>query len=468
MADQPPPEASSPQGPESHEAWANTTKSLVGTAQTVTSELFEALKGTDALTGHKESAKFGMNGRPRNVDRGPQHAKVLDAKLEVTKAALNSVDGSAQRCSQIVSMLGHERQSKWAALKVVEWRLALRERRPKTELFRDHLQDHLESEKQTLEDSRKLLVSRAAEMKLSLEECEATKAALARCVRCMICFAETNPSPPKKEETSAPNSPAAANAEADPNGEGGDTLAEGSVTLKKPEIPTDVEGLIARAKPLHEMSLKHYLRMEKFINQQKAVCQKANEKVMAAFLKRTGENKELKENLEKQIHEMEEAMGTAEKSIERMKKDIEFFGHVELQPKVDSTRAIVEKLKVAKEELRNDLMQKVVSMRIDDCCRKITAERTMQPPESMPVAALLEGLGTKGKPPAGRKRPQMTKQHSSPAFVNGNIDSAASTAYTNGPPNVDSMASTATNLGRPASPAGLSSPLKAAATASLQ
>lgn len=189
---------------------------------------------------------------------------------------------------------------------------------------------------------------------------------------------------------------------------------------------------------------------------------------MASFLKRTGENKELKQGLESQIREMDEAMATAEKSITRMKKDIEFFGKVELQPKVDSTSAIVEKLKVAKQELVDDMLRKVVSMRIDDCCRKITPERTCQPPESMPVAALLDATGTKGKLPAGRKRPQnLQRQQSSPAFVNGNIDSAASTASTM-LPNVDSMASTATNLARPASPAGLSSPLKAAAAASLQ
>merc|ERR1719473_543735 len=120
---------------------------------------------------------------------------------------------------------------------------------------------------------------------------------------------------------------------------------------------------------------------------------------MASFRKRNAENKELKQGLEDQMHQMDEAMGTAEKSITRMKKDIEFFGKVELQPKVDSTSALVEKIKVAKQELVDDLLRKVVSMRIDDCCRKITAERTCQPPESMPVAAFLDAKGTKGKPP---------------------------------------------------------------------
>jgi len=458
-------EPSSPIGPESHEAWANTTKTLVGSAQNVTSELFEALKGTDALTAHKESPKLGTHGRPRNVDRGPHHAKVLDARLEVTKAALNSVEGSAQRCCQILAMLGHERQAKWAALKVVEWRLALRERRPKSELFRDHLQDALENEKKTLEDSRKVLVDRSAEVKMAVEDGEANKAALQRYVRFMIIAGETNPPPVKKDEASAPDSPAGAAPEADLNAEAAGE--EGSSVLKKPEVPTNLDGLIARAPPLHEMSLNLYFRGEKLIHAQRLICQRSNEKTLASFLKRAAETKELKQGLEAQVREMDEAMATAEKSITRMKKDIEFFSKVELQPKVDSTSALVEKLKVSKQELVDDLLRKVVSLRIDDCCRKITPERTCQDPLSMPVAALLDPPKTKASLPTGRKRPPMTRMNSSPAFVNGNIDSASSTFCA---PTVDSMASTATNLptmARPSSPAGLSSPLKAAAAASL-
>lgn len=457
----------SPQGPESHEAWANTTKGLLGGAASVTSELFEALKGTDALTAHKESPKLGTNGRPRNVDKGPHHAKIIDAKLEVTKAALNSVDGSCQRCTQILGQLGHERQAKWAALKVVEWRLALRERRPKSELFKDHLQDALEVEKKVLEDSRKILVDRSAEMRVAVEDCEANKAALQRYVRFMICLGDPNPPQAKPNEASAPNSPAGASPEGEQSGEAaGEGGAEGSSALKKPAVPSDLEGLIQRAPPLHDMSLRQYFRGEKLIQSQKVVCARANEKTLACFLKRAAENKELKLGLDKQIREMDEATATAEKSISRMKKDIEFFGKVELQPKVDSTSAIVEKLKLAKAELVEDQLRKVVSMRIDDCCRKITPERTCQDPDSMPVAALLDAKGTKGKIPEGRKRPQMARVGSSPAFVNGNIDSAATT-FSSMSPAVDSMASTATNMQRPASPAGLSSPLKAAATASL-
>merc|ERR1719335_1885424 len=137
---------------------------------------------------------------------------------------------------------------------------------------------------------------------------------------------------------------------------------------------------------------------------------------------------------------MDEAIAAADKSMSRMQKDIDFFGKVGLQPKVDSTSALVAKIQASKQELADDLLRKVVSIRIDDCCRKVTPERTGQAPESMPVAALLEGGGTKVLGPP--KRAAKQKQNAQ-AFASGNIDSAAST--TTGAPSPESAATTASS-----------------------
>lgn len=438
--------------PESHEAWANTSKSLVTNAASVTSDLLEVIKGTTNLTGHV--VRQGTTGKPRNVDRGPAHAKKIDSRLEVTKTALDSVDGSAQRCAQILGQLAHERQAKWAALKVVEWRLALRERRPKSELFKDHLQESLEAEKKILEDSRQALADRSSDTKVFQTECNGYKAGLQKYLQNMIIFSEIKGFPPESPSNSADGAAAGESGTGDASNE--------SPAANKAVIPTDLDSLINRCPALHEMSLANYFKGEKLIESQRAICERANERTMASFKKRCAENTQLKHGLEGQMREMDEATEKAEKTIARMKKDIEFFGQTQLQPKVDSTSTIVEKLKASKSELAEDLLRKVVSMRIDDCCKKITPERTMQSPDSMPVAALLEGAGTKASLPKGRpKRPPMTKNASSPAFGGANIDSAASTC-----PPPDSKNSTTSNM-RPASPAGLSSSLKAGAAVAL-
>jgi hypothetical protein len=285
-----------------------------------------------------------------------------------------------------------------------------------------------------------VLADRVAEIKVLHDDCDANHVRLTRNVRSMICLGDATGSAPVPEQLAA--------GDASPAGEASPDAAG----LKKPEVPSTHEGLMKRAPVLLELSKKAFFDGEKLILFQRAICDKANEKVMASFRKRNSENKDMKESLEAQMREMDGATLMAEKSIDRMKRDIEFFGKVELQPKVDSTEALVAKLRAAKQELVDDLLRKTVSMRIDDCCRKVTAERTMQPPESMPVASLLDP----------KPKPKLIKrQQSSPAFVNGNIESAASTC-------IDSMASTATTMAvRPPSPAGNSSPLKAAAAAAM-
>lgn len=457
-----PPEKQEAARPENAEAWATTTNAAVGNAKVVTGDLLAILQDV----GFRENAKPE---RPRYKDRGPKAQKVLDDRLSVTKEALDSVEASSQRCAEILHHLQHERQAKWAATKVCEWRLALRERRPKQELFRDHLQEALESEMATLEESRKVLATRVDEVKIFADDCDANKAELMRCVRFMILAGETNP-PPRAaaNSNSGPESPTGgspASPGADPPDEGdGAPASPGSPAMPRPAVPSDPAGLARRAPQLHEITMQLVRRGEKLILVQRDICERANARTLASFRKRLAENSALKKELEEQMAEMDRGVASAEKSISRMQKNIKFFKQVELQPKVDVATEIVQKIGAAKHALEEDYHRKVVSMRIDDCCRKITAERTGQPPETMPVAAILEGTGTKPRLPTGRRRrnlndTKMVRNNSSPAFVNGDIESAATTASTMLPP--------LAGASPPSSPAGASSPLKAAAAASI-
>lgn len=446
-------EPAGPDGcPESHEAWASASMGLVGGAQTATKDLLASLEGTEHVLAEDPLAK--LRGQARIVDKGPQHTKKLDGMILIARRALDSVEKSSQRCATIHTLLQHERQAKWAALKVVEWRLALREKRPKPELFRDSLQEALEHEKQILEDSRKVLADKGAEVKVCLQDCEANRLRLMRSVRSMVCDSDPNP----RADTLA-RADASVTLEEGALSEGGPDSTP--TAMKRPPVPSDTNGLIERAPQLHEITCQLLAKGEKLMERQKDICEKANERTMAAFPKRYAENRDLKIQLEAQIREMNEAIETAEKSISRMNKDIEFFKRVELQPKVDSTNALLEKIKASKQQLTDDLLRKVVSMRIDDCCKKITPERTGQSPDSMPVAALLDFLDAGGEPTkkkaallegTGTKIP--ASKSGAKAFANGNIDSAASTAVP------DSAASTQSKMERTPSKAGLSLPLK--------
>lgn len=418
--------------PQNQGAWRSATQGLLGSAKGVTDELFAALKDKDI------NPPKVHEGIPQYVPPGPKHKSDLDHNLGLTRFAMFQVDNAMQKSQQIIIHVGHEQQKKWAPLKVCEWRLALRGRRPARELFKDSVSQALEDEEKALLESRVKLVEIQKEGKAILEDCEANKARLVRIVRCMVCYGQSKVSATdiigKDGDPASPSSPSTA-----PPEEGAPPPAEGeeapppSPTKKRPNVPSDAAGLLRRAPVLLESVLQYVKKCDDACKFQKAKCVAANLTVLAAFKKRWGENAVLKKSLEAQIAQMNEAIVTAEKALVGMKKRIEFFKEVEFQPKYDNAQVILNKLKESKEFLEDDFHHKIVAMKIDESCRKITPERASgEDPMTRPVAAMLEG-------PSHRKK-KMNNSASSPSMD---------------------------NTMRPGSPAGVSSPLKAAAAASL-
>jgi chromosome segregation ATPase len=401
--------------PENHAAWADACKDLIGKAKSDTNELVAALGDTSIK--HIVSPKNAATGGG-GLDKGPKNRAELDDRAQVTKMAINTVETAIQKASGAVHKLQHERQKKWAGLKVCEWRIALRQRRPPQELFNDHLQEALEAEVQALNGSRAVIAEKIAQGKAIIEDCEANKARLTRNVRYMVTYgtgkvpdhaeAEASTEAPTQTEEAPPGPP-------------------------RPAVPASNEGLLKRAPGLMQVVIGFCQKSDAEIQKQRNMCTRANEKVLACFQKRWAENEALKKNLEQQIAEMEAAIVAAEKSLVRIKKRIDHYQEVDLQPKYDNAAAVLQKLRGSKHELEEDFHRKLVSLKIDECCRKITPERcTGQKPEDMACAAILENAQKKN----------LKKTLSSPAF-------------------------TGTETIRPGSPLGQSSPLKSAGRVSI-
>jgi hypothetical protein len=403
--------------PENQGAWKSATDGLLGSAKSVTDELLNQLKDKDVV--HFHNRKFAEP----YVNPGPKNQAELHEKVSVTRIAASTVDGAIQFASQCMIRLGHEQQKKWAPLKVCEWRLALRARRPTRELFKDHVTESLEKEQQSLLEARSKLSELVNEGKAILEDCEANKARLVRNVQSMVMLG-TAKLPDHSGCASSASSPSSPPQEAAANAEG----EEASLKRVKPVVPSDPAGLVARAPRLSEMVESYVKKGDNAIRAHTAKCKRAHEVVMIAFKKRWAENEVLKKSLEQQIHAMDETIYSSEKSLVKMKKRIDFFAEVQFQPQYDVPQDIFVKLRASKVELEDDFHHKLVAMKIDECCRKITPERTGVPPENVPVAAMLESR---------RKKP-VARNSSSPALTN-----------------------TGNSL-RPGSPAGVSSSLKAA------
>jgi hypothetical protein len=306
--------------PENQEAWSSATKELLGKAMTDTSELFAALG--EAEPHLPDSPKLAMKGS----DIGPRRKADLDDKLHITKFAINTVETASQRTSQALHRLQHERQKKWAGLKVVEWRVELRQRRPAQELFADHLQDALEAEKTAIERGRELLAKQIDQGKTLFEDCEANRARLVRNSRYMTSYHTTRV--PPYPATQDPG-------EAEPTSPSGN----------------EVKQSLSRVPQLAEIASQYAKTSDKLIQRERKICSAANEKSMACFQKRWDENEDMKKSLEQHIGELENSITAAEKSMAKMKKRIDHYGEDHLQPKYDNVDGIVQKLRQSKVEL---------------------------------------------------------------------------------------------------------------------
>jgi hypothetical protein len=274
----------------------------------------------------------------------------------------------------------------------------------------------LEAEVQALNGSRAVIAEKVAQGKAIIEDCEANKARLTRNVRYMVTY-QTGKVPDHAEAEASAEAP----------------TEEAPPGPPRPAVPASNDGLLKRAPCLQQVVLSFCQKSDAEIQRQRNMCSRANEKVLACFQKRWAENEALKKNLEQQIAEMETAIIAAEKSLVRLKKRIDHYGETDLQSKYDNAAAVLQKLRGSKQELEEDFHRKLVSLKIDECCRKITPERcTGQKPEDMACAAMLENMQKKN----------LKKTLSSPAF-------------------------TGTETIRPGSPLGQSSPLKSAGRASI-
>jgi hypothetical protein len=407
--------------PESHGAWKSATEGLLGNAKSVTGELFAALQDKDVRPPVSPTVPRAY------VAPGPRSKADLDATLSVTRQAINTIDTAIMQTSQAMIRLGHEQQNKWAPLKVCEWRTALRDRRPPRELFKDHVSEALEKEMQALIDARAKLKNMVGAGKAIVEDGEANKARLTRNLRHMTMLGSTNLSLIKYGGESG-ESPPSPSSPSSPAPEAGTAEGDENAAKAPPAVPSDTAGLVRRAPQIKEESIQYCNKVDAAIKRQRDRCEQCREEVMKGFRRRMTENQAVKKTLQAQIQEMEGAIEAAEKSLTAMKKRIDHYGEVALQPKYDAATEILAKLRVSKATLEDDFHHKLVSMKIDDSCRKITAEKTATPPDSLPVMAMLQG-------PA--KKNNLNRNNSSPAFVGGGRE-------------------------RPASPAGVSSPLKAA------
>merc|ERR1719412_3158347 len=77
--------------------------------------------------------------------------------IKAIEDRVESVEDTIRQVGECLFQLQRAHRSKWAPLNVCERRLELRDKRPLQELIRDHCQEGLEHERQTLIEARQEL-----------------------------------------------------------------------------------------------------------------------------------------------------------------------------------------------------------------------------------------------------------------------------------------------------------------------
>merc|ERR1719327_2080785 len=104
--------------------------------------------------------------------------KKISASQDLAKALedrADSIEDSIRQTSDCLFNLQRACRSKWAPLNVCERRLELRDGRPLQELVRDHFQEALEHERQTLIEARQELADQVQGTKEMLSSLETMK-----------------------------------------------------------------------------------------------------------------------------------------------------------------------------------------------------------------------------------------------------------------------------------------------------
>mmetsp|Transcript_54987 Transcript_54987/g.112259 ORF Transcript_54987/g.112259 Transcript_54987/m.112259 type:complete len:484 (+) Transcript_54987:83-1534(+) len=301
----------------------------------------ELKRQQDALARSKKAEIAELKAATANFKKMKQAE--LDAKeKERVMQALNHIsqqvlDGVLE-CQHVASKL-------WGSLMLCEKRQKIRERRPQTELFRDHVDDALWREQQLLTTSREKLADLA-------KRGEALRSEL-QVFRIQLGTEESREKALRRimHSNSAPQLPSG-----------------------QADTPKDVlKQALAKLGEAAELPSRSASARAMVIAQ----CDLANADVITSLDRRKAELGELIKGLQDQRAGAEKTVGDAEKRIQRLRRHAQSTMETPRSSKVtddqlSSAASLMVDLRSLKESLEVDLSNKYQALKIDESCRNLT------------------------------------------------------------------------------------------------
>jgi chromosome segregation ATPase len=354
-----------------------------------------------------------------------------------------SVEDTIRQVGECLFQLQRAHRSKWAPLNVCERRLELRDTRPLQELVRDHAQDALEHERQTLIESRQELsdqVQSCKEMLLKLDRTRqdviedlSHKRHAQRIDR--SCLSPNKHDIIHGDRVVLPQLGEVSHYAAAPSPK---DAASGTGHVHEESRQVDTKSLIQSAVKIEEEAMRLCNESDAVMLQTKRECQRAAAQAQTSLARRADETDGLKRKLEAQMKEQDEAIAQTEMSLGRTKKKLEFHEtplktldkqfamrsnrtdregirdhvHEELEAQLEqvkksvrtltdkfqNTKSLLDHLKESREQLTEDYRCKLLAIKIEDACLKVTPRKAIELNRSDPRGGRCKLPSRKGTP----------------------------------------------------------------------
>jgi len=328
------------------------------------------LKRAETAAGEREVIKKGVQVR----------IKENTAASRAAETCVKSIDDSVKETGLWITKLHHERYKQFAAQKVCERRLELREANP-PDMAKDSLQEALESEHKTLRLARTDFLKLEVEVKKVVEDLQA--------IRCNLSLDAAHRRMAVSADTVimvalAMAGAVAPGAKSEPEGEkvvhAVGSLADSRLCCQKSEQLEDVAGQLRRQSKL-------------LIFRVKDECGRAQVRVESRLTKRTEETLEVTKKLIGQGKEVDYTIEAAQRSLlanhkflDKKDKGQEFH--------YQSSLKVLEELKRSRSDLTTDLRKKTILLNTSEACRKVTPCVASSPPPARLVKARPGSAGT--------------------------------------------------------------------------
>jgi hypothetical protein len=380
---------------------------------------------------HQENDRHIHSSHKRGKSQSGAVHTMIKKKMSITNDLIKaledrheSVEDTIRQVGECLFQLQRAHRSKWAPLNVCERRLELRDTRPLQELVRDHTQEALEHERQTLIESRQELSDQVASCKAALIDLDKLKMDVIEDLshkRHGLRIDRTclNPTKPvgasQQDRIVLPALGEVANYAMPPSPK--DSVA-GSGPQHEESRQLDTKSLLQKAVRMEEEAMKLCNESDAIMLQTKRECQRASTQAQTSIARRADETDDLKRKLEAQMREIDEAIAQTEMSMGRTKKKLEnqemplkaldtqfslrggrtapegirdvvqeeMEGHLEtvkknvkiLTAKFQNTKSLLENLKESRAQLTEDYRNKLLALKIEDACLKVTPRKAME------------------------------------------------------------------------------------------